>query len=482
MKGKTLSMMAFILCLFLLVGCNQETNNNAEESSQVEESEKKTEGEKKDETQVKDTEQTNSSEEEQKKIAKSSSEEKSNGVTLGDYNVFLGGEMIETEGKITIKGESNLLPGSRVVGEVLVDDEKFFADTTEIVQEDGSFTMEIDHHDLDETTKVALKFHFDGQQDDSIKRNYGERGQKLTGNYIYTHKGKVGGGDPQNIYKMAKTEVTFDQGEEMAVRQFSEPSWYQIPEDMGEPRVWIEIEEIKNDENYYYLHGRSNLLEGSILHGSFVFDNDQASVLPDGSFNMKFKYEYKENAEFELKFDPSLYYQWNVIKETYGEKGQKLVGDLVVQNRYSDNLYIEKVEKLNSTEIKVPDNVEVKIEGTEVTMLVPDHLMFDFDQYQLKEESKTMLQDIAQTIQSYEKDIHIEINGHTDNVGDKQYNLELSQKRADEVKNFLTTQGDFSKVQITTKGYGMTKPIASNDDETGQAKNRRVEIVIDLKK
>ena len=42
-----------------------------------------------------------------------------------------------------------------------------------------------------------------------------------------------------------------------------------------------------------YLHGRSNLLEGSVLSGEFEYKNTQASVLPDGSFNMKFEYEYK---------------------------------------------------------------------------------------------------------------------------------------------------------------------------------------------
>src|SRR5699024_4232946 len=71
----------------------------------------------------------------------------------GDYNVYLGGEVIETEDKIIIHGESNLIPGSRVVGEVSVGknvrhlivpsikDFEFLADTSEIVEDDGSFYM-----------------------------------------------------------------------------------------------------------------------------------------------------------------------------------------------------------------------------------------------------------------------------------------------------------------------------------------------------
>ena len=130
-------------------------------------------------------------------------------------------------------------------------------------------------------------------------------GQKLIGNFIYQHKGKVGRGDPQNIYKMAKVETTFDQSEEMAIRQFSAPTWYPIPEDLGEPRVWIEVDEIKNDENFFYLHGRSNLLEGSEIQGNYNYQTTYASVKPDGSFDMKFEYVYKDEAKFVIKFDPS---------------------------------------------------------------------------------------------------------------------------------------------------------------------------------
>src|SRR5690606_16929359 len=105
----------------------------------------------------------------------------------GDYNVFLGGEVIETEDKIIIQGESNLIPGSRVIGEVSVgknvryflrpkvQDYDFIADTNELVDENGNFYMEIEHPGLNNETEVTVKFHFDGQQNDDVIRHYGDR-------------------------------------------------------------------------------------------------------------------------------------------------------------------------------------------------------------------------------------------------------------------------------------------------------------------
>jgi OmpA-OmpF porin, OOP family len=131
----------------------------------------------------------------------------------------------------------------------------------------------------------------------------------------------------------------------------------------------------------------------------------------------------------------------------------------------------------------VPDNVELKIEGSEVTMLVPDNVLFDFDKFDLKESSKETLKEISKSLESSfnKKDLDIVIHGHTDNVGNKAYNLELSEKRANEVKNYLESLLPSSEVIFTTKGHGDAKPIATNDNESGQAKNRRVEIVINLK-
>jgi outer membrane protein OmpA-like peptidoglycan-associated protein len=69
----------------------------------------------------------------------------------------------------------------------------------------------------------------------------------------------------------------------------------------------------------------------------------------------------------------------------------------------------------------------------------------------------------------------VEIAGHTDVVGTKNYNLFLSRKRAEAVKDFLTKKGIDSR-RVSIVGFGATKPLASNDDEKeGREVNRRVE-------
>src|SRR5699024_5357352 len=118
----------------------------------------------------------------------------------------------------------------------------------------------------------------------------------------------------------------------------------------------------------------------------------------------------------------------------YGKEGQNLVGELVETNKYNDKQTIEKEVKQESQLIDVPDNVELTIDGSEDTMLVPDKVLFDFDKYDLKDSSKSILEDISETLETTfnKKDFEIKINGHTDNVGEKEYNLELSEKRAEQ--------------------------------------------------
>ena len=73
----------------------------------------------------------------------------------------------------------------------------------------------------------------------------------------------------------------------------------------------------------------------------------------------------------------------------------------------------------------------------------------------------------------------VEIQGHTDAVGAAAYNMQLSQRRSDAVRDYLLANFDLNPDQLTAKGYGETDPIASNDTDEGRAKNRRVQFVIE---
>jgi OOP family OmpA-OmpF porin len=71
------------------------------------------------------------------------------------------------------------------------------------------------------------------------------------------------------------------------------------------------------------------------------------------------------------------------------------------------------------------------------------------------------------------------IEGHTDNVGTAAYNDRLSKNRANSVRQYLIKNFDINASRLTATGYGLTKPIASNDTEEGCQKNRRVQAVLE---
>jgi len=90
--------------------------------------------------------------------------------------------------------------------------------------------------------------------------------------------------------------------------------------------------------------------------------------------------------------------------------------------------------------------------------------------------SETILSQIAKVLQENPK-LELIIEGHTDNVGGAQFNLEVSRKRAEAVKRWLVDKAGISEVRLTTVGYGLSRPIADNSTEEGRAKSRRVELV-----
>jgi OOP family OmpA-OmpF porin len=100
-------------------------------------------------------------------------------------------------------------------------------------------------------------------------------------------------------------------------------------------------------------------------------------------------------------------------------------------------------------------------------------IFFDVNSATVKSEAYPML-DEAATVLRNNPDLNVEIQGHTDNTGPAEYNLMLSQKRAESAMNYLVDKG-VDPARLTAKGYGFEQPVASNDTKEGRAKNRRVE-------
>ena len=111
------------------------------------------------------------------------------------------------------------------------------------------------------------------------------------------------------------------------------------------------------------------------------------------------------------------------------------------------------------------------------TSKVLRNIYFDFDKATFKDESYSELNKL-ETLMAQNPGMTIEISGHTDNIGTKAYNLDLSQRRANAVKNFLVNKGIDAR-RIVARGYGEERPLASNDDEIeGREINRRVEFQV----
>ena len=125
-----------------------------------------------------------------------------------------------------------------------------------------------------------------------------------------------------------------------------------------------------------------------------------------------------------------------------------------------------------------PPPAPVKVAPKVIDRLVL-HVNFDFDKSVVRKADDAELQKAIDFVKKY-PGYEISIEGHTDSRGTDKYNQALSERRAAAVKEYLLKHGmiDTHKDNITTKGYGESKPIADNKTEKGRFENRRVEILI----
>ncbi|UKJ09093.1 OmpA family protein [Solitalea lacus] len=143
----------------------------------------------------------------------------------------------------------------------------------------------------------------------------------------------------------------------------------------------------------------------------------------------------------------------------------------------SSSTYIKKYMDKQAFEIQryVKDS-KVERVGDSIKITFVNEVFFDLNKYELRPEAESSVNRLVAILKKYAKTYNI-IQGHTDNSGDDAYNISLSYKRADEVRKYLIAH-DIAPERLNAYGVGDTQPIASNETETGRAKNRRVVIWI----
>lgn len=129
------------------------------------------------------------------------------------------------------------------------------------------------------------------------------------------------------------------------------------------------------------------------------------------------------------------------------------------------------------------EEIRVTETPTEITIDLAADVLFEFDKADLLPAAEATLQKAAAFVRERSKGI-VRIEGHTDSKGDDDYNLRLSRKRAESVRDWFVQKGSVGSVQFSVEGLGEKKPLVPNaksdgsDDPNGRQKNRRVQIVV----
>lgn len=141
--------------------------------------------------------------------------------------------------------------------------------------------------------------------------------------------------------------------------------------------------------------------------------------------------------------------------------------------------YLFKSLNFNYSEVKhfEPLRIDIALDpARKGEAAILKNIFFDVDKYELKEKSYTELEKIVHFLVENPQ-ISIEIGGHTDNTGNINYNQQLSEKRAMAVYTYIINQGISSK-RLSARGFGHTRPVATNETEDGRQLNRRIEFTI----
>jgi len=138
---------------------------------------------------------------------------------------------------------------------------------------------------------------------------------------------------------------------------------------------------------------------------------------------------------------------------------------------YMDRTYQNLRERLAGTGVGV-----TRVNEQQILLNFPADLTFDFDRDAVKSQFVPTLRDVGNVLREYEQTT-VDVYGHADSVGSDSYNQDLSERRAMNVASVLIS-GGVIRERLAVRGFGESRPIASNATDDGRARNRRVEVYI----
>jgi outer membrane protein OmpA-like peptidoglycan-associated protein len=118
-----------------------------------------------------------------------------------------------------------------------------------------------------------------------------------------------------------------------------------------------------------------------------------------------------------------------------------------------------------------------EVSETEVLIRLPGAILFDFDAAVLRPDAERTLAELAAVIKT-SPGTRVRVEGHTDSIADEGYNLDLSERRAQAVRDDLVKRG-VDADRLVTVGHGEARPVADNETAAGRQRNRRVEVIIE---
>lgn len=199
-------------------------------------------------------------------------------------------------------------------------------------------------------------------------------------------------------------------------------------------------------------------------------DGSRVTTLSKLEFQENFKTAAKEKGGTVLWEDPKGLLTFTVPREDGGITYCQLDAVANLGQQYLtivDEMPLETSLKFGPAEMKAALDKDGRV--------LLYGILFDYDKATLQKESLEQLEHVVTLLQD-NPDLTLEVQGHTDDQGSDDYNLDLSQRRAETVRSFLLLFG-IDEGRLTAKGHGESQPVEPNDSEEHRAKNRRVELV-----